>query len=166
MIIRTATEKDLDIISELEQLCFPIKEAATREIFKQRLKYYSNHFLLLFDNGKLISFIDGFVTDIKDLTDEMYDNASMNNENGKWQMIFGVNTLHEYRNKGYASLLIEEMIKEAKKQKRKGLVLTCKKHLIEFYSKFGFINEEISQSTHGEVEWYQMRLTFKKKIKD
>ena len=36
MIIRTATEKDLDIISELEQLCFPIKEAATREYFKRK----------------------------------------------------------------------------------------------------------------------------------
>ncbi len=33
-------------------------------------------------------FVDGFVTDEPDLTDEMYENAAMHNENGTWQMIF------------------------------------------------------------------------------
>ena len=41
----------------------------------------------MFDEGKLIAFVDGFVTDEADLTDEMYENASMHNENGAWQMI-------------------------------------------------------------------------------
>ncbi len=51
-------------------------------------------------------------------------------------------------------------IQDAKKQGRKGLVLTCKDKLIPFYQKFGFVNEGISKSVHGNVVWNQMRLLF------
>ena len=100
------------------------------------------------------------VTDIPDLTDEMYENAQMHNENGDWQMIFGVNTIPAYRQQGYAGLLIEQAIADAKNQERKGLVLTCKDKLVHYYAKFGFVNEGISESVHGNVTWYQMRLEF------
>ena len=160
MIIRKATLYDLEQITAVEKECFPIAEAATKEEFEERLKYYGNHFYLLFDEDKLISFVDGFVTDTKDLTDEMYENASMHDEDGEWQMIFGVNTLPNYRNKGYAGMLLNRTIEDARKQGRRGLVLTCKDKLIRYYAKFGFVNEGISQSVHGNVVWYQMRLTF------
>lgn len=112
---------------------------------------------------KLIAFVDGFVTDDSDLTDEMYENAAMHNENGAWQMIFGVNTLPAYRRNGYAGKLIQCAFEDAKKQGRKGLVLTCKEKLITYYAKFGFQDEGVSdKSTHGNVTWHQMRLTFLK----
>ena len=47
----------------------------------------------MFEDDTLIAFVDGMVTDQADLTDEMYENASMHQEDGAWQMIFGVNTL-------------------------------------------------------------------------
>ena len=112
------------------------------------------------DGEKLIAFVDGFVTDEPDLTDEMYENAAMHNENGAWQMIFGVNTLPEYRRQGVAAALLERAIFDAKAQSRKGLVLTCKDKLVHYYAKFGFVSEGVSQSTHGNVAWNQMRLTF------
>ena len=64
------------------------------------------------------------------------------------------------RKKGYAGELIKAAIEDARKQGRKGLVLTCKDKLIHYYAKFGFVNEGVSQSAHGNVVWYQMRLTF------
>lgn len=160
MKIRYATIDDVEALSYIESECFPQAEAATKEDFAQRVKYYGNHFWLLFEGDQLISFVDGFVTDEADLTDEMYEKADMHNEDGAWQMIFGVNTLPSYRKHGYAGLLIEYAIKDAKEQGRKGLVLTCKERLIPYYSRFGFRNEGISQSVHGNVVWYQMRLTF------
>jgi len=160
--IRYATMADLDDIASVESECFPVLEAATKEEFEQRIKYYGNHFWLMFDNDKLIAFVDGFVTDEANLTDEMYENASMHNENGAWQMIFGVNTLPEYRRCGYAKELIKKAILDARKQNRKGLVLTCKESLVPYYSKFGFVDEGITdKSTHGNVLWHQMRLDFK-----
>ena len=162
MNIRYATMADLDDIASVESECFPVLEAATKEEFEQRIKYYGNHFWLMFDEGKLIAFVDGFVTDEADLTDDMYENASMHNENGAWQMIFGVNTLPEYRRCGCAKELIKKAILDARKQNRKGLVLTCKESLVPYYSKFGFIDEGITdKSTHGNVLWHQMRLDFK-----
>ena len=49
---------------------------------------------------------------------------------------------------------------EAKKQNRRGLVLTCKDALVQFYAKFGFVDEGMSESVHGGVPWHEMRLTF------
>ncbi|WP_033151664.1 GNAT family N-acetyltransferase [Pseudobutyrivibrio ruminis] len=159
MIIRTATIDNLADISAVEAECFPPAEAATIDEFKERLEHYANHFWLMFDDDKLIAFVDGFCTDEPDLTDEMYAKANMHSEEGAWQMIFGVNTLPEYRKQGFAGELIKQAISDAKFQGRKGLVLTCKDKLIHYYSMFGFVNEGISESIHGNVTWYQMRLT-------
>ena len=108
----------------------------------------------------IVSFINGLVTDKEHLEDEMYSNSSIHNENGAWQMIFGVDTIPEYRGRGCAGLLIKNMIENAKAENRKGLVLTCKDHLVKYYSKFGFIDEGISESNHGGVTWHEMRLRF------
>ena len=161
MIIRTATENDLEQIASVEAECFPPAEAASKKEFAERLGSYGNHFWLMFDGDKLIAFVDGFVTDEPNLTDEMYANADMHNESGSWQMIFGVNTLPEYRRHGYAEELIQYAIDDARHQGRKGLVLTCKDKLVHYYAKFGFADEGVSdKSTHGNVVWHQMRLTF------
>lgn len=160
MEIRTATIADLTQIAAVEAECFPAAEAATKEEFAERIKYYGNHFWLMFEGEKLIAFVDGFVTDKPDLTDEMYEQAEMHDENGAWQMIFGVNTIPAYRKHGYAGQLLQCAIEDARKRGRKGLVLTCKEKLIAYYAKFGFENEGISESVHGNVTWYQMRYKF------
>ena len=160
MTIRHATTADIAALAAVEAACFPPTEAATERAFMERVRYYGNHFWLLFDGDRLISFVDGFVTDIPDLTDEMYEKASMHNENGAWQMLFGVNTLPEYRGRGYAGMLLRRAIDDARKQGRMGLVLTCKDRLIPYYARFGFSDEGISEkSMHGNVRWHQMRLT-------
>ncbi len=160
MLIRTATMEDLEAVAAVEAECFPPAEAATKEAFAKRLEYYGNHFWLMYDGDKLISFVDGFVTDEADLTDEMYEKAELHNEHGAWQMIFGVNTIPSYRKKGCAGKLLKRAIADAKAQGRKGLVLTCKDRLVPYYAGFGFIYEGVSESVHGNAVWNQMRLTF------
>lgn len=162
MKIRTATMADLAAVAAVEKACFPPAEAATADEFRDRLAHYAAHFWLLFDEkGDLVSFVDGMVTDERDLTDAMYAQAAMHDEKGAWQMIFGVNTLPKYRKRGYAGELIRRAIADARQQGRKGLVLTCKERLIAYYAKFGFVDEGVSEkSTHGNVRWHQMRLTF------
>lgn len=159
MKIRTATVADLAAVTQLEAVCFPAAEAAPEASFARRLEVYPNHFWVLMDGHAVVSFVNGMVTDEPDLRDEMYDNAALHDENGAWQMIFGVDTHPAYRRRGCAGRLLEHVIAQARVQGRKGLVLTCKDKLVPYYSKFGFVSEGISQSTHGDVVWYQMRLT-------
>ena len=129
-IIKHASQEDIPALTAVERECFPAAEAASEEEIAARVHAYGKHFWLLFEGEKLIAFVDGFVTDEPDLTDEMYENAAMHNENGTWQMIFGVNTLPDYRRQGYAGELICRAIEDARMQGRKGLVLTCKEKLI------------------------------------
>lgn len=160
MEIRKATMADLEAITAVEAECFPAAEAATREDFEKRLAVYPDHFWLLAESDKIIGFVNGMVTDEPDLADEMYENASLHKEDGKWQMIFGVNTIPEYRRHGYAELILRRVIEDARDQGREGLVLTCKDKLLHYYGKLGFVNEGVSKSVHGNVTWYQMRLKF------
>ena len=162
--IRTAALADRDSIAAVEAECFPPAEAATAEQFSDRLKHYADHFLLMFEDDRLVAFVDGFVTNERDLTDEMYENAALHDEKGKWQMLFGVNTLPAYRRKGCAGELIGRFITIAREQGRMGVVLTCKDRLIRYYEKFGFVNEGLTaKSSHGGAEWDQMRLTFEER---
>ena len=160
MLIRKATTEDLDLVTHIEATCFPPAEAAPREAFAERLKYYAGQFLIAFDGETPIGFIDGFVTDDEILTDEMFADASLHNPNGAWQMIFGLNTFPAYRNRGVGGKLIEAFIDLAREEKRKGVILTCKEEKIHYYAKFGFVNEGESISDHGGAKWYQMRVVF------
>ena len=115
----------------------------------------------MWEDGRLVAFVDGFVTDEPDLTDEMYERAELHRENGAWQMIFGVNTLPEHRRQGRAGALLRRAIEDARQQGRKGLVLTCKERLVAYYAGFGFADEGVTgKSTHGGAVWHQMRLRF------
>ena len=150
MDIRTATMADLAEIAQIEAVCFPAAEAATQESLARRLRHYPDHFWVLLDGGEMVGFVNGMVTDEPDLHDE----------NGAWQMIFGVDTIPACRRRGCAEQLLKHVIQQARAQGRKGLVLTCKEALLHYYGKFGFVSEGVSRSTHGDVLWYQMRLTF------
>ena len=100
------------------------------------------------------------VSDKEVIEDEMFENPSIHNSDGKWQMIFGVNTLPEYRRQGLAEKVLRQVIEDTRKQGRKGIVLTCKDKLVKYYEKFGFVNEGISESSHGGAVWYDMKLKF------
>lgn len=74
----------------------------------------------------MIGFVNGMVTDDPDLRDEMYEDASLHNENGAWQMIFGVDTIPEYRCRGCAAALLNHVISEAKAQGERDLYSPAK----------------------------------------
>ena len=127
-----------------------------------RLAAYPGHFWLLFDGDELVSFVNGMVTDEADLRDEMYQDASLHREDGAWQMIFGVDTHPDHRRRGYATRLLERLIREAREAGRLGLVLTCKEALLPFYARLGFRDEGVTEkSVHGGTRWHQMRLRFR-----
>ena len=161
MNIRHATMADLDTVVAIEAASYPPAEGADRESLRSRIAVYPDCFWLLEnDEGNVCAFIDGFCTDIPDLTDEMYADTAMHDPHGAWQMIFSVVTAPGERKKGYASQCMRQVLADARARGQKGVVLTCKQALLPFYAGFGFVEEGVSSSTHGGAVWYKMRCTF------
>ena len=108
--IRSALPSDLDAIAADEAESFPAAGGGTSGSFESGLAAYGNHFWLLFVDGELASFVDGLVTNDPDLKDEMYEDASMHDESGTWQMIFGVVARPRFRKQGYGGELLKRVV--------------------------------------------------------
>ncbi|MEE1295311.1 MAG: GNAT family N-acetyltransferase [Bifidobacterium sp.] len=173
MFVRHATLDDLEALASVEGACFPPKEAADIERLAMRVESFPQHFWLLvnpehdaatscfpaeLEDGMLVSFINGMTTDDPDLEDAMFQDAQMHDESGSWQMILGVDTAPLYQHRGCAAYLMRRVILDCALNHRRGIVLTCKAKLVEFYEHFGFVDEGVSDSSHGGATWHQMRL--------
>lgn len=156
--IRRGNKSDIDSLANIEAKCFPASEAASKSRIEDRMNVFPNHFYVAEENGEIVGFVNGLVSDERTISDEMFENAMLHNEKGKYQMIFGLSVLAEYRKKGIAGKLMQAIINAAKEEGRDGVVLTCKDDLIPFYKKMGFQNRGVSKSAHGGVVWYDMEL--------
>ena len=114
MKIRTATPADLEAVAAIEAACFPPAEAAGRASLAGRLDVYPGHFWLLEEGDQIVGFVNGMCTDAPDLADAMYDDPTLHQEDGAWQMIFGVDTLPAYRRQGCAARLLEHVLAQAR----------------------------------------------------
>lgn len=160
MNIRNGEMANLQVLTDIEAICFPAAEAAGRESLGRRLAVFPNHFWLAEEAGTTAAFLNGMVTDRPTLSDEMYDAAGLHREDGAWQTVFGLDTLPAYRGRGFAGELLKAAEADARAAGRRGCILTCKEHLISYYEKFGYRNCGVSRSVHGGAVWYDMRLEF------
>lgn len=161
MQIRQAKQEDLKQIIEIERTCFPVAEAATAIEFQNRFEAFGECFLVA-DKGEneIVGFINGCVTDKPVLNDELYHNPKLHNSLGGYQTVFGLDVLPAYRGQGVAAKLLNEFIVLAKQRNQKGIILTCKDHLVHYYEKFGFVHQGISDSSHGGAIWHDMLMEF------
>lgn len=160
ILIRQVRPEDLDAVARVEAVCFPEAEAAGRESFSRRIAAFPESFLVAEAGGDLIGFINGCVTGERTIRDEMFEDESLHDPKGSYQSIFGLDVVPEYRRRGIASQLMKALIGRAKKQGRKGLILTCKDRLIGYYETFGYRSLGVSASVHGGAVWYDMILEF------
>lgn len=157
MLIRNANLNDLESLHKIEAACFPANQAASLTTLQNRLKAYPQHFWLIVVDGVITGFINGMITDNDTVKDEMFKDVNLHHENGKWQSVFGLAVSPVQQKKGYAGKLLQHLINVTKQNNRKGIVLTCEKHLVPLYEKFGFINAGLSASVHGDDVFYDMR---------
>nr|WP_255521944.1 GNAT family N-acetyltransferase [Rothia sp. ZJ932] len=158
--LRQAADTDIDRLAEIEAECFPAAEAASLEILTSRFNVFGNHFWVLEADGEIIGFIDGMVTNSPIIFDELFTNPAAHTRHGAYQTILGLNVIPAMRSHGYAAILLSRLIEQARAEKRTGVILTCKKELIDYYKNFGFKLDGVSDSAHGGARWYDMTLTF------
>lgn len=159
--IRNVKIEDLDQVTEVEALCFPAEEAAVEASFRQRIETFPDSFFVAEDeNGRIIGFINGCVTDERTIRDEMFEDSGLHHTEGLYQSVFGLDVIPEFRRQGVAADLMNRLMQEAKARGKKGMILTCKDRLIHYYEKFGYRNLGLSASVHGGAVWYDMLLEF------
>lgn len=155
--IRNVRETDLKAVALIESECFPEAEAASYQEFVER--YHScrkSFFVAETEDGKLVGFCNGCSTDCEELTDDLYHDTKKHDENGAYQMIFGLDTLPSYQGQGIGQALMCHMILSARERGKKAVILTCKKHMIPFYESLGYKFLHKADSSHGGAVWYKM----------
>lgn len=160
--IRNAFMEEAERLAEIEAECFPKAEAASLEEIRERMEAFLERFFVAEVEGKVVGFINGGVTDKPELPDEFYHNTGLHKPEGGYQTVFGLDVLPAYRHQKIAGKLLDFMVAIAKEQGKKGVILTCKEHLLHFYEGHGFVNYGVSASEHGGAVWYDMRNLFEK----
>lgn len=158
--IRQATIEDLDAVTKVEAVCFPEVEAATRASLEQRIKTFSDSFFVAEIDGEIVGFINGCIINGTVIYDELFKDSTLHIPDGYYQTIFGIDVIPQYGNKGIGTKLMNHMIEASRASGRKGVILTCKEKLINYYTKFGYVSKGISKSVHGGAQWYDMILEF------
>ena len=160
LLITHATPADVPELAAIEAACFPAAEAAAAASIAERVRTYPECFWVVrdLDAGPILAFVNGMATNEEHLADAMYDDVTLHDPAGAWQMLFSVACTPSRRGEHLPTAALERAILDTLARGRRGLVLTCKEPLIGFYARLGFVDEGISASEHGGAEWHEMRL--------
>lgn len=160
MMIRNARPEDVEEIIRIEAICFPPAEAAQPEDVRDRFAAFPENFFVAEVDGKIVGFINGCATNRPELPDALYHDVSLHRPDGAYQTVFGLDVLPEYRKHGIGAQLIRHHVEMARQRGKKGVVLTCKDHMIHFYERVGFVCRGVANSNHGGAKWNDMLLEF------
>ena len=157
--IRNVKLEDLERGVEIEALCFPAVEAASKESLHNRILAFPESFFVAEADGILIGFINGCATNSPVIYDELFHDTKNHIPNGQNLSVFGLDVIPQYRNQGIAAQLMKHFIVAARNTNRNSVILTCKERLIHYYESFGYLNNGLSGSTHGGAQWFDMTLS-------
>ena len=160
--VRAVRQNDLESIAEIEAVCFPAAEAASRDSFKERIAAFPESFLVAEADGKLIGYINGCATDSPVIYDELFYSITHHNQNGENLTVFGLAVIPEFQKQGVAAQLMKHFVQTAKSLGKRKVILTCKERLINYYERFGSVSNGISKSAHGGTQRFDMTLALDK----
>ena len=142
----------------IEQACFPIKEACSKEQMEKRIALAPELFLVAVDRktGRIAGFLNGLASSENRLIDEFFLDATLHDPDGKTVMLCGLDVLPEYRKQGLAKELVHVYCRREQKKGRRRLVLTCLAPKVKMYGKFGFIDRGEADSAWGGEKWHEM----------
>ena len=156
MEIRNAIIDDLDACYELESLCFPEEEAASKTNIEKRIDMYSEGFFVLQHEDRLVGHINSGCTFKSDITDEGFKALVGHDPDGHNCVIFSLAIHPEFRSLKYGYLLLDALVKNVKMHNKENILLLCKTALISYYEQYGFTYRALSASTHGGAQWHEM----------
>ena len=156
-MLKQVTIQDLELLYHIETTCFPIQEAASYQSLKERLAVYHEGFEIFYIAHQAIGYIGGLRNNECNLPDSMYENAFLHQENGKYQMIFSVCILPEYRGHGLQKILVKHLEKMAKEKGIKNIIAE-----VTFGNVYSLRN--LNDLGYAEQTWYQKDENIKRYI--
>ena len=158
---RNIHPEEADQAIRIEQICFPSNEACSEKSMKERTENAFETFLVAVDKetGKIAGFLNGVATDEEVFRDEFFTDVTLKNPKGKNIMLLGLEVLPEYRGQGLARELMYQYLKREKENGREKVFLTCLDNKVEMYTKMGYKDLGISDSSWGGEEWHDMLYT-------
>ncbi|WP_201003289.1 GNAT family N-acetyltransferase [Paenibacillus glycanilyticus] len=156
--LRLITEKELEEALRLERQCYVPEAAATREGFRYRLEHYPGYFWSAWSGGKLLGITNGIRTSAWSCGDEM-KGEQQDEEKGDNFCILTVAVAEEARRQGVGAMLLERLVSTCDRAGHHAIILMCERHLIPFYERAGFAYVGEAESSHGGIEWHEMRRT-------
>lgn len=156
--LRTATIDDVSRIFEIEELCFPPEEAATKEKYQWRIGNFASHTIVCELDDKIISVVCALPYGKRLIEDDIFEMDTL--PSGDTSAILSVMTDPAFKCQGFAETTLNYAIENEKSLGMKTMSLTCKNHLLHYYEKFGFKKVGVSASVHGGATWYDMVLDF------
>ena len=154
--IRQVELSDWEEIFAIEKLNFPVAEAASSEVLKERIEQIADTFLLAELHDQLTGYIVGPAVQERYLTDDFFSKVGANTPAGGFIAVQSLSVHPDFQRQGVGTLLLAALKETAVQQNRKGISLTCHDELIPYYEMNGFVHEGISDSTHGGAVWSDM----------
>lgn len=155
--IRPAHADEAPVLAIIETAGFPPAEAASLGTITARLRIFPEQFFVAESGGKAVGFINGCAADAPNLPDAFYHDATLHQPDGAYAAVFGLVVLPEYRGQGIAGKLLQHYLATMRARGKRGVILTCKEHLIPWYESHGFRNHGVADSSHGGATWYDMK---------
>lgn len=157
-IFRNIRQEEAEQAALIESCCFPPNEACSREMMLARIAKAPELFLVAEDRrtGKIAGFLNGLSTNEYSFRDEFFEDAELYDENGKNIMLLGLDVLPEYRGQGLARELMYEYLRREQEKGRQLALLTCLPSKVKMYTKMGFRDQGLANSTWGGEQWHEM----------
>ncbi|MBI9079037.1 MAG: GNAT family N-acetyltransferase [Pseudodesulfovibrio sp.] len=156
--IRTVEPDDLVACHTIECRCFSPSEAAWTSSLEKRINCYPEGFLVAEYDGIIVGQVNSGALHKDDITDEEFKQLIGHDPEGKNIVIFSLSVLPEFQKQGIAGKLLTNFIEHAREMGKDKIMLLCKDKLITYYSRYGFEDDGVSNSTHGGAEWHAMTL--------
>jgi ribosomal protein S18 acetylase RimI-like enzyme len=160
-MIRQVKLSDLDRCYEIERAAYDGDEAATRDKIKKRIEQYPQGFLVLESEGVVVGLVNSACTDHVVMSDDNIKELVGHHEDGCALVVMSVAVHPGYQRKGYAGRLLTGFIEHAKVMGKAEIYLMCQQYLIPLYERYGFETLGLSESNHGGLSWYEMRLSLR-----
>jgi len=156
--IRIVEPEDLTACHTIESRCFPPSEAAWTSSLETRITTYPEGFLVAECDGQVVGQVNSGSTHKDDISDEEFKQLIGHDPDGNNIVIFSLSVLPEFQKQGIAGKLLTDFIKHSHEMGKTKIMLLCKDELVKYYTRYGFENNGVSDSTHGGVEWHEMSL--------